>query len=342
MLYVLPLMLALAWADDSGLGCFSSVDTSVSKGSDVYQTLSLCASSCGESYPYVAIKNGGTCYCLLSLPSSLTDSSNCNVKCNGYGTVMCGGTNAFTVFSGLGSSDSAASASGSSNLKLASGGSGSSTSLKLASTSSLSSSSGQSLGSSSSKAASSNSGSTSITSAPDDAASTSVVTSTSSENGSVIYKTITTLSTPTSSQSGSHSGSQKKSTNIGPIVGGVVGGLAALALIGVGIFFFIRHRNSEDDDEEEFYEKGSSTLGRGTGTSKSNKSKVNPAFDMPMSNPFAHPTDDFADKRMSKMTQSGLTDPRLNPTMMGRRRLSEGSLADETDYSRKILGVANP
>ncbi|KAM9887809.1 hypothetical protein OXX69_013226, partial [Metschnikowia pulcherrima] len=28
--------------------------------------------------------------------------------------------------------------------------------------------------------------------------------------------------------------------------------------------------------------------------------------------------------------------------MMGRRRLSEGSLADEADYSRKILSVANP
>lgn len=36
------------------------------------------------------------------------------------------------------------------------------------------------------------------------------------------------------------------------------------------------------------------------------------------------------------------SDPRLNPVMLGRRRLSEGSLADEADYSRKILRVANP
>ena len=28
--------------------------------------------------------------------------------------------------------------------------------------------------------------------------------------------------------------------------------------------------------------------------------------------------------------------------MMGRRRLSEGSLVDEADYSRKVLQVANP
>lgn len=131
---------------------------------------------------------------------------------------------------------------------------------------------------------------------------------------------------------------------MGAIAGGVVGGVAALVLAGVAIFFIIRRRNADDDDDEEdFYEKGSGSLNRGTGTGKSKKSnKINPEFDMPMTNPFAHPTDEFADKRMSKMTQSGLTDPRLNPAMMGRRRLSEGSLADETDYLRKILGVANP
>lgn len=35
-------------------------------------------------------------------------------------------------------------------------------------------------------------------------------------------------------------------------------------------------------------------------------------------------------------------DQRLNPVMLGERRLSEGSIADERDYSRKILRVANP
>jgi cell wall integrity and stress response component len=37
-----------------------------------------------------------------------------------------------------------------------------------------------------------------------------------------------------------------------------------------------------------------------------------------------------------------MVDQRLNPVMLGRRRISEGSLADEADYSRKILRVANP
>lgn len=113
-----------------------------------------------------------------------------------------------------------------------------------------------------------------------------------------------------------------------------------MALIGVAVFFFIRRRNqSDDDDDEDFYEKGgNSGAGSSSGTIKK-PANFNPAFDRPMSNPFVHPSDESADKRASR---SELTDPRLNPVMMGRRRLSEGSLADEADYSRKILGVANP
>jgi len=36
------------------------------------------------------------------------------------------------------------------------------------------------------------------------------------------------------------------------------------------------------------------------------------------------------------------TDQRLEPVMLDTRRISEGSLADERDYSRKILRVTNP
>lgn len=336
------LLVVLSAAADSGLGCYSSVDTSVSKGYSKYQSSGLCADTCGSDYPYVAIKNGGDCYCLLSLPSSLTSSSNCNVKCNGYGLDMCGGTSAYTVFVGNGnagdelSSAGAASAAGNSMSSIASNTASSSAVQHSSSTLSLSSSASSSLSSASL--------SFTATLMTTNAASTAVITTTSGENGSVIYKTVTTQASPTSSSEANNHLSSKKSTNVAPIVGGVVGGLAALALIGVGIFFFIRRRSdNDDDDEEEFYEKGSGNLNAGGGSSKSRKNRLNSVFDMPMSNPFAHPTDDFADKRLSKMTQNGgLTDPRLNPVMMGRRRLSEGSLADETDYSRKILGVANP
>lgn len=336
--FFLPFLFSIALADDSGLGCFSSVDTSVSKGYNQYQTSSLCASSCGDSYPYVAVKDGGYCYCLLSYPTTdEVSSSECNVKCNGYGSVMCGGTNAYTVFTGLGESGgslSAGAAASSSSL---------SSSLKTASTSTLALSTVSTSTSSTSTAGTTTSdgGVTSTLSL----GGVSTYTSTSSDsNGLVVFKTVTTLLS-SSTSSASKLSNSKSSTNVGAIAGGVVGGVAALVLAGVAIFFIIRRRNADDDDddEEDLYEKGSGSLNRGTGTGKSKKSnKINPAFDMPMTNPFAHPTDEFADKRMSKMTQSGLTDPRLNPAMMGRRRLSEGSLADETDYLRKILGVANP
>lgn len=46
---------------------------------------------------------------------------------------------------------------------------------------------------------------------------------------------------------------------------------------------------------------------------------------------FAPPAEDFM-----------AVDQRLNPVMLGERRFSEGSLADDRDYSRKILRVANP
>lgn len=108
-----------------------------------------------------------------------------------------------------------------------------------------------------------------------------------------------------------------------------MGGVAALALIAVGGFFLLRRMRSDDDEDDEYYEP--KAVSRGALKKKN-------VLDMPLQNPlnpFAHPSD-------ATSGHGGLTDPRMNLTMMGRKRLLEGTLADEADYSRKILQVINP
>ncbi|KAF5208599.1 hypothetical protein E0198_005103 [Clavispora lusitaniae] len=338
--HVILAALLAHWVTASGLGCYSSIDTSNSKGYNQYQTSSSCAQACGNDYPYVAVKNGGYCFCLSSMPTDETDSSDCNVKCNGYGTDMCGGASAYTVFQGQGNDDGAAAVSGSAGAS-----SGVNSNSASAATSSNAANSSPSTSATSSSDASTTSDAatslpdSSITSTSGQSSVTVIVTtSASGESGSAAVKTVTKTSGPSASasaSSGSGHSSNKKSSNTGAIVGGVVGGIGGVAVLAAAVFFFMRRRSDDDDNEEELYEKSTGGVSRG-GTSKG--STVNPVFDTPMANPFS---DAYADKRASNAVPP-LSDPRLNPVMMGRRRISEGSLADETDYSRKILAVANP
>lgn len=329
-LYI-PLLAALISlvTADSPLGCFLLVNIASSQGTWMYQTSSYCAQQCSQ-YAYVAVKNGNECFCLSLLPSlNLVDSSECSTPCAGFGQDTCGGSDSYNVYKGTGSqgggSASAGTASKTTSLSL-------STLLPSLSTTSASS---DALTSSQSQQ-------------------TKVVTlEASASGGSQTVRTVTSL--PTSSGSSLPSSllspsNKKSSTSIGPIVGGVVGGVAAVAMIAGLVFFLIRRRalGDDDDDEEEFYDKSSGGLSRGPGTNKSRK--LASPLDLPMTNPFVHPADSLADQPMRSNTLhhppvhplGDLGDPRLNPVMMGRRRLSEGSLADETDYLRKILQVANP
>lgn len=344
-------------AGDDSLGCYSSIDVAESKGSQTFQTSQTCQESCSD-YAYIAIKNGGDCYCLSSKPSSSdsTSSSECNVPCYGYGKQTCGGTSAYNVFAGTGTEGS-----GSSDTDSTTAASTSATTSSKTSTSSFSSTNAQ-ISSTSDPTTSSSSSPTSTTpakttSSSDDtesaARTTVIVTASDTGKGSKTVTTDVAASTSSSSSStsaSSHSEKKTSKSNIGPIVGGVVGGLAGLAIIAAIIFFLIRRRNYDDEeDEEEFYDKNNNTLGaiglgRG-GTGKSSKRTKNPLpLDMPMSNPFDHPSDALANSKLEGGYKNSvdLADPRLNPIMMGRRKLSVGSLADEADYSRKILQVANP
>lgn len=327
-------------APASNLGCYSSISGGDSKGDYTYQTSGYCVNNECPNSPYVAVK-GKECICLNSLPqsSSKVSSSQCDQPCPGYQSDMCGGSNAYNVYKGLAS----ASSSSSSNLG------------------SASSSSPSSSGSPSS------SQSSSITGFPNnsddsDQSTATVVSTISNSNGNVIYKTITqeasattssgssshastTSSSSSTSTSSSHSSdspdgkSEKKSSSVGAIVGGVVGGIGGLILLVAGGFFYMRYRNNDEDEdeEEEFYDN--KPLKRSNGSKIGSRRSPN-ALEMPMANPFQHPADDLV--RNNSVQKNGFVDPRLNPIMMGRRRLSEGSLVDEADYSRKVLQVANP
>ncbi|OBA21271.1 hypothetical protein METBIDRAFT_78291 [Metschnikowia bicuspidata var. bicuspidata NRRL YB-4993] len=327
MLYLAAWIWLAASLVSADEGCYSLVDTSVFEGTQQYGTQITCSTACGESYPYIAMKDGGECYCLSALPSSLdeTSSSLCSVPCNGYGSETCGGTDAYTVFT---------------NLEYLGTTLTSTTSLEsLKSSTSPSSGSRPSAASSTTDNGSLSTSTTTINSSSFRTSSASGITSSGVHATTADSSTLSSSSS--SASSAPSSASSSSSTSIGPIVGGVVGGLAALAFVTAIVFFFIRRKSKNHDEEEDYFKRGAAGGGGGS-MSRAKSSKIDSVFDMPMVNPFEHPADELSEKRVSSAGVGGLTDPRLNPVMMGRRRISEGSLADEADYSRKILGVSNP
>lgn len=100
---------------------------------------------------------------------------------------------------------------------------------------------------------------------------------------------------------------EKKSTNVAGIAAGVVVGVVALAgLAGAAVFLMRRRRNAEIEEEH----------------------RRNAAV-----NAFIN-----GSKPPSTNGSISMTDSRLDP-VMAHRRLSDGSIADNEDYSRRILRV---
>ncbi|KAG6163585.1 hypothetical protein E4U51_005630 [Claviceps purpurea] len=134
------------------------------------------------------------------------------------------------------------------------------------------------------------------------AAPTSADKSSAGSTGSA--STATQSSAPTES-----SAPQKSGPNIAGIAAGVVVGIvAAIALIAGIIFYIRRKRNSEIEEEHR------------------RNAAVN-AFISGSKPPSSHGS-------------ISMTDSRLDP-VMAHRRMSDGSIADNEDYSRRILRVTN-
>jgi len=100
-----------------------------------------------------------------------------------------------------------------------------------------------------------------------------------------------------------------KSNTVGIAVGVVVG-LIAIAAIGGGIFFWIRHNQRKEAEDEYKRQEGISSFVEGG--------------------------------KKPPYGGSAGNDSRLDPTLLAARRISDGSIADNADYSRRILQVTNP
>lgn len=100
-------------------------------------------------------------------------------------------------------------------------------------------------------------------------------------------------------------------TNKAAIAAGVVVGVVVIAAAAGGIFLYLRHRRRRAVEEE--YRRNAAV-----------SSFVNGGKQPP-----------------SSAGGSSFTDIRLDPSVMAQRRMSDGSIADNQDYSRRILKVTN-
>ncbi|KKY26893.1 putative wsc domain containing protein [Phaeomoniella chlamydospora] len=129
--------------------------------------------------------------------------------------------------------------------------------------------------------------------------------STITQAGTTIYLTPTADSSTSASPSSS-SGSSGSGTNKAGIAAGVVVGIVAIAAIAGGVFFYMRHKKRKAIEQD--FQRQQSMNQFTSGTVKSERST---------------------------------TDSRLDPAIQYRRQ-SDGSIADDTDFSRRVLKVTNP
>ncbi|KAE8349182.1 WSC domain-containing protein [Aspergillus coremiiformis] len=82
-------------------GCYSDSKPLLDQGPYTYQSNGYCQKLClKDSHTVFALTKGTNCLCGDQLPadSAKTDDGSCNTKCAGWPEVMCGGSNAFSVY----------------------------------------------------------------------------------------------------------------------------------------------------------------------------------------------------------------------------------------------------
>ncbi|CAI6338862.1 unnamed protein product [Periconia digitata] len=129
--------------------------------------------------------------------------------------------------------------------------------------------------------------------------------SSSASSSAVAQKTSSAASTAAVTQTQSSAPPPENKPNTAGIAAGVVVGVVALAGIIGGVFFYLRHKKRRDVENEY-----------------RNRASVN----------------NFVSGGKMHTSNSSMTDSRLDPEFMARRQ-SNGSIADNEDYSRRILKV---
>ncbi|KAI9367860.1 WSC domain-containing protein [Aspergillus egyptiacus] len=84
------------------IGCFSSIEPLEDQGTYIYQSNGYCLGKCyQQEYAVFALHNGNRCFCGDKLPekSSEEDSDDkCNTPCAAWQSVMCGGSDAYSLY----------------------------------------------------------------------------------------------------------------------------------------------------------------------------------------------------------------------------------------------------
>jgi len=123
--------------------------------------------------------------------------------------------------------------------------------------------------------------------------------------GATIIVTATNQAAAPATVTATAKGSSSKGPNTAGIAAGVVVSVLAISAILGGVWFFLRSRRRRSVEEEY---RRNAAINNFTGSSK----------------PGSEPS---------------LSDSRLEPSVMMQRRMSDGSIADNHDYSRRILKV---
>ncbi|TVY32721.1 Cell wall integrity and stress response component [Lachnellula subtilissima] len=126
--------------------------------------------------------------------------------------------------------------------------------------------------------------------------------------------TVVVTAAPGTSESSaaSVSATPKKGANKAAIAAGVVVGVVVISAIAGGIYLFIRNKKRREVEEEYRRNAAVSTFIAGGGKPPNSSGGA-----------------------------SSFTDTRLDQATMAQRRMSDGSIADNEDYSRRILKVTN-